>query len=588
MEFRRDIQIYRGIAVLAVVLFHLGLGGFEAGFLGVDIFFVISGFLMQMLYTEQSTWRSFYQRRARRLLPAYFATILTTLVASAVFVLPSEFSQAANQALWSVFFVPNIGYWAQNSYFSKSDFNPLLNLWSLGVELQFYLILPALAFLTRNRTWLLIAVCLVSLALCLLAVTISPKTPFFLAPFRIWQFGAGMLAARFAIGSNPKLGLLCSVLMLASLFLPVDGSALSPIVGHPGLGSIVATLATAGALIWGLPTKVTTSAAGTALLKLGNVSYSIYLAHFPALVLLHYRPFSGTILGYQSALHISVSIALIGACSFILYMLFERHSVRLFSWRNSALTVAAVAALAITLPSFQLVFFPDRDQKIFKAFQDRAPYRCGKLIRITQPKAEICAIGEAGVPILLIGDSHADAIKVSFAKVSASLGQRPYFAVSNAPLLSDKLKPDWLARQAKVAGAKTIYLHYSPDNARKIDIPAIKAVAKSAGLRVIWIKPIPVYRASVPELLYRQAHEGMAFVPQSLAAYSAHNQKVSNTLSALGIPTIDLAPVLCAPDCRVQSLSGELYYFDDGHLTLTGAAALERGLRDQMSQFAAL
>lgn len=194
-DYRGDIQIFRALAVSLVLLFHLGIPGFNSGFLGVDIFFVISGYLMQKLHRSDHGFAGFYARRARRLLPAYFATVLATGIAAFFITLPMDFAQVTEQMLFSVPFSSNIGFWLHNSYFHKAHFNPLLHLWSLGVEIQFYLLFPIIALICRDRRWLLILILLGSLALCLGLVMISPKTAFFMMPARLWQFALGMLAA---------------------------------------------------------------------------------------------------------------------------------------------------------------------------------------------------------------------------------------------------------------------------------------------------------------------------------------------------------------------------------------------------------
>ena len=137
MNYRNDIQMLRGVAVAFVVLFHLEIAGLASGFLGVEVFFVISGFLMAILYKEGEI-KKFFQRRANRLLPAYFVTVILTLLLSIIFILPPELKQVSEQSIFSLFFANNFGFWMQNSYFSKTEFNPLLHLWSLGVEIQFY------------------------------------------------------------------------------------------------------------------------------------------------------------------------------------------------------------------------------------------------------------------------------------------------------------------------------------------------------------------------------------------------------------------------------------------------------------------
>ena len=143
MTYRKDIQILRGFAVLIVLLYHFGVPGFKNGFLGVDIFFVISGYLMATLYTPNNK-KIFFKRRILRLFPAYFIIIIITLLLSIFILDPNEYRQAFVQANYASLFMSNIGFWYDASYFSKDHFNIFLHLWSLGVEVQFYLIMLAI------------------------------------------------------------------------------------------------------------------------------------------------------------------------------------------------------------------------------------------------------------------------------------------------------------------------------------------------------------------------------------------------------------------------------------------------------------
>ena len=177
MTYRDDLQILRGMAVLFVFLYHLKVLGFENGYLGVDLFFVLSGFLMATL-CDKSGILEFYSRRMRRLLPAYLFTILFTTIAVIVFAVPSDATQRFDRFWFDVFGLSNVAFWLENSYFETSAFKPLLNLWSLGVELQFYLIAPFLLPFLRKRMIVTLLIILGSLMASMIILSISPKTSF--------------------------------------------------------------------------------------------------------------------------------------------------------------------------------------------------------------------------------------------------------------------------------------------------------------------------------------------------------------------------------------------------------------------------
>ena len=138
IAFRDDLQILRGLAVTFVFLYHLKVLGFENGYLGVDLFFVLSGFLMALL-TEKDNAIEFYNRRLRRLLPAYLFTIFITSIVIALVSIPSDANQSFNRFWLNTIGLSNIAFWFENTYFESESFKPLLHLWSLGVEIQFFL-----------------------------------------------------------------------------------------------------------------------------------------------------------------------------------------------------------------------------------------------------------------------------------------------------------------------------------------------------------------------------------------------------------------------------------------------------------------
>lgn len=223
---------------------------------------------MAILYKSGET-KKFFERRAKRLIPAYFATVILTLFASLFIVLPSELGQVVNQSIYSLFFANNIGFWMQNSYFSKTNFNPLLHLWSLGVEIQFYLIVPLLVWFFRKSKIFLPLTLIGSFLSCIFIIGISPKTSFFMMPLRVWEFLIGFATAYyFTVNGRVKyknlsaIGLLGFITLIAIPFMNVDGESLDRMLGHPSLYALGVCIATASIIAFGLPEILSKSLLG--------------------------------------------------------------------------------------------------------------------------------------------------------------------------------------------------------------------------------------------------------------------------------------------------------------------------------------
>ncbi len=206
MQYRAEIDGLRAIAVLPVIFFHAGFEWFRGGFLGVDVFFVISGFLITSiliadLEKQQFGIMYFYERRARRLLPALFFMLLICLPFSWYWMIPSQLEDFSKSLIAVLFFSSNILFWRESGYFeSASDENPLLHTWSLAVEEQYYLLFPLwLAFTWRfGRSHAFRGVVLlgvISLILSEWGWRNSPSANFYLAPTRAWELLAGSTVA---------------------------------------------------------------------------------------------------------------------------------------------------------------------------------------------------------------------------------------------------------------------------------------------------------------------------------------------------------------------------------------------------------
>jgi peptidoglycan/LPS O-acetylase OafA/YrhL len=295
--YRSDIDGLRALAILSVVLHHAGVPWLSGGFTGVDIFFVISGYLIGgQIYSEirsgSFSYLRFYQRRVRRILPAFYAALLFTIAAALVLLSPDELRTFGGDAFAATLSASNFLFWRDTDYFAaRGDLHPLLMTWSLGVEEQFYLAIPLLmALLARLRHRLVLPAILIACVFSILFaahdVTVLPMRAFYLLPDRAWELGAGVALAVFERSRRPLrlspaltnfaafAGL---VLMLAPFFLLTPRS---PFPGFAALPSVVGT-----AILIALPTSFVNCRilALAPLVFIGRVSYSWYLWHWPLL-----------------------------------------------------------------------------------------------------------------------------------------------------------------------------------------------------------------------------------------------------------------------------------------------------------------
>ncbi len=299
-EFRPDIEGMRAIAVVAVLLFHVRLPAFGGGFTGVDIFNVISGFLITGLLVREVKGRGtidlprFYFRRVRRLLPAGLLVILLTLIASYLILSPIRFPTVAGDGAWSALYAANYRFaLAGTDYLaSAADPSPYQHFWSLAVEEQFYLIWPALILLSARlvgaaRVGIVLAgVTLASFLFSLSITDISAPWAFFSLPTRAWELGAGGLVAVGIAGRLPAR--LLPAAGLVGLLMVVGGVLfINDTMPYPGTAALVPVLGTM-LLIIGASDAAGTLARGLGSRWpkfLGGISYSLYLWHWPLIIL---------------------------------------------------------------------------------------------------------------------------------------------------------------------------------------------------------------------------------------------------------------------------------------------------------------
>ena len=254
-----EIDALRAVAVILVLLFHAYPTSVPGGFIGVDIFFVISGYVISRTYLfkllrRESTLAAFYAARFRRLAPALFACVAVTTVVASVILFPNLLLNFATSLLAQPAYLQNFVYWNQGDYFEMSITRPLLHTWSLGVEEQFYIFFAALILIGRRQRWLLwlslAGAFVVSISVGLLISPISPKTAFFLLPARIWELGLGMAAYLLVSQMKPQNRGGLKLTALAALAVAILSAVFfGEAAPFPGTQSFIACGATALALI---------------------------------------------------------------------------------------------------------------------------------------------------------------------------------------------------------------------------------------------------------------------------------------------------------------------------------------------------
>ena len=293
-----EIDTLRAVAVGLVVMFHAFPALVPGGYIGVDIFFVISGFVISRSYLEpllsrKTTLRAFYAARFRRLAPALFVVLLLTTIAAYFLVLPSEMQLYAKSLIAQPFYLQNFVFWNEGDYFQAASTKPLLHTWSLAVEEQFYILFGLAILILKPAPRLFLPILLLaaigSIFLGVILEPISPKTAFFMLPTRVWQLALGVFAYVIAARIGQRNGTWIDAIALFGLMISVAmGFLFSENAPYPGPHAYIACLATALSLICfdvG-PNKLAVLRLAP-IRYLGRISYGFYLWHWPPISIFH-------------------------------------------------------------------------------------------------------------------------------------------------------------------------------------------------------------------------------------------------------------------------------------------------------------
>jgi peptidoglycan/LPS O-acetylase OafA/YrhL len=618
-RYRPDIDGLRAIAVVLVVMYHLGVGFTKGGFVGVDVFFIISGFLItQIICADIREGRfslvQFYERRVRRILPALFCVLLVTSVAGAFLLFPPELEYLGKALVAATVFVANILFYNGSGYFAgTSELVPLLHTWSLAVEEQFYLLYPlALAPLIRWRggsrcvpTFALGAA--LSFASCLVLTKYERSAAFFLLPPRAWELLLGCLLA---LGAFPELRSR-SQRQLASLVgliaVLIAGGAFNRNVAFPGWAALLPCVGAVLVIHAGAcgDTLVSRLLSSRGVVFIGLVSYSLYLWHWPIIVLYKsYVGFGITNLERFALGAISLAIAALSwryvEQPFRRRLIFPRRRPLFLLAMTASATAAGVATLLIVTAGLAALYPEQVRQLANFRYDPNEAFRSGQCFisrafsDSPSVSPECLRLDAKRRNVLLIGDSHAAHYwaglstvfpDTNFLQVTAS-GCTPTLGRGGAPRCRS------VVDQA--------YLDFIPNHRLDGVIIAAKWVAADIGSVVRTIElvrqstamvyvfgPIVSYTDLLPRLLTRSEW----LRDPSLVGRSREpnlkdvDRTFARAVTAAGARYVSIYDAMCdsADACMTRDVQGDPIQFDRGHLTKRGSIEVcsiikERGI----------
>jgi len=632
---RRDIDGLRALAVIPVVLFHYGFGAFSGGFVGVDVFFVISGFLItSIIHREISAGRfsfvDFWARRARRIIPALSVVLAATLLVGWLLLTPHDYSQLGRTVRYQAMFISNILFMRQDGYFNPaSDFKPLLHTWSLSVEEQYYIIFPLLMVLITRffRHWrlMLLGLLLVSFGLNIWSVSRAPDSAFFLLPMRAWELLCGaMLAVMPAsqIKLRPWVYQSVSLAGLAAILIAVCGFDRS--TPFPGWAALLPVLG-ATALIWAngqAQTLVGRVLSTPPLVAIGLISYSLYLWHWPVFVYANAISIDG-MQRRESLFWIALCVVLAWLSWRFIEMPFREK--RVLAGRKPVLVGAALCMLVVAMAGQAVRWgegFPQRLSGQARQYAEAREWQRGQmdclLQRDSPDLSAACRFGgNAEVPPLQLvwGDSHAaalmPAVKADAERfgipvwLTSLSGCMPVLGIESRPqcqtfnqqtlALIDKQK----VHDVVLAARWSLYLYGEEDGDREHmtyrnesraaaeqhladNLRATVASLRAAGANVWLFKEIPLQRQGTIARLSSLAMVGRSAlqVGRPIADHRERQHFIDQLFANLAasdphIRIIDPAPLLCAEGICRAAIDGFSQYKDENHLSDQGGERMK-------------
>jgi peptidoglycan/LPS O-acetylase OafA/YrhL len=637
IPYRPDIDGLRAVAVLAVIFFHAGFGWASGGYIGVDVFFVISGFLITgIILREQRdgtfSLARFYERRARRILPALLLVLGATLLASSIVMFTHDRHIVARSAVSVLAFAANFLFWggvdfgsfATLNYFQRTIHDqPLAHTWSLGVEEQYYLLFPlALVSILHlpaaavRRT--LMAATLASFAACAFYTPLYQSTAFYLLPTRIWELLAGGFVAWYGAPSTTSrwrqesLAGLGALLVLAPIYVYDEHSP------FPGIHAAAPVVGAALLIRHATGTVTSRALASRPLVFIGLISYSAYLWHQPLFAVARYLDLSRP-LGLTATIGLCLLTLLMAAATWLWietpFRDRRRVGGRTLVWSVGLATVAVAAAASVWAFAGNAgrrspITANVVGQAVLSLFTD-----CNFATQPTRRFGTGCLLdpSSAAAPsFLVLGDSHADAMFPAFARISRDSGRQGLLMfhlacpslihLNGAPAGVEGCVRMQLAALDAVTrdGIRDVFLvarftNYEPLSLFPARVEKTVATYAERGATLYIVAQLPEQPHFDPRRWARQrlwsrfgAGDPAAIVRSQSASRAEHEAQRGYAKSVWDkylddprVRIIDVTSVFCdAQSCPAGTAAGP-FYADDDHVNADGALRASQGIAVQ-------
>jgi peptidoglycan/LPS O-acetylase OafA/YrhL len=626
VKYYKSIDGLRALSIVLVLLFHAGFSWVPGGFIGVDVFFVISGFLITknvLSDIENKNWSfiTFYKKRMARLLPALFVIIFITLIAAFFIIAPGDLAALGKSGVYSVLSLANLYFFSSSGYFdSSSETKSLLHTWSLSVEEQFYLIWPALLFLlyllgSRKKVIIgIVLISLTSLILTLVTFNYSQNLVFFYMPFRVYQFGFGALLSLFAHRLSPEkpvlkffLGIF-SILLLLLLSTTINGTS------HPWLNQVLPAIA-AVFFIYSSESRLIHKIFSSSIPEwIGKRSYSIYLVHWPLMVLWK----MGTDYEFNWLEKIASIIVSLLLGVFLYEGVEKRYRIRkTFSLHKQNSIITGTISFLILLLFISSHFwgnsgYPDRiskemekyaldiGQKWKKRTKAVRTGMCNRQIesinKITEKVYEfnpdVCMNPPEGRRAwFIIGDSYASDAYLFFKEAYPEIyfGQltipgcqlRPPEKIANKECAS--LYGKGLSELKKRRKFNGVILASNWHIMPEINIKDLIVLFHSMNLEVVVVGQRLKFRDTIPNILSTSMNKQGAIrranslkVPDVITTNENLKSKFSNEVKYL-----DVLSIQCPKECIIFNANEQILYLDHSHLSLEGVNFIASKLTEE-------